>query len=268
MRSTAQTTILLFAACMFAIGSLIQIAEQPDNLQLNVIYKPIHSPVDIVSIPGPEVMPIAYTRVTSLAGLQVDTKKIKFIEMMLPAILISKNRLQQERQKLITLASQSRLTSKEQAWLEQQQQRFKAKTIDELVFRMNDMPTSIILAQAAIETGWGTSRFFLEGNNVFGVWSGNPKEPRIRASESRDGKAIYVKKYASLLEAIDDYFLTIGRGGPYQKLRQARLASSDPLKLINYLGSYSELGSVYIERLRSMITHNKLQRYDQSRLAI
>ncbi len=268
MRLRAQNIILALAACMFAVGFWVQHAAEHSDLPFSVTYKPIHSPKDIVALPSTEVLPIVYTRVTSLAGLKVATKKQKFIDMLLPAILISKQKLLLARQKLQRLTGQDSLSTDEHAWLAHQQQRFNAMQPDELLARMDDVPTSMVLAQAAIETGWGTSRFFLEGNNVFGVWSGNPREPRIKANESRDGTAIYVKKYTSLLQAVDDYFVTLGRGGPYEALRDARATSNDSLQLINHLDSYSELGDTYIERLRALITHNDLQRYDQARLAI
>ena len=61
--------------------------------------------------------------------------------------------------------------------------------------RLKTHPTSIVLAQAAIESGWGSSRFYKEANNVFGVWSYSENEPRIKAMEDREGKSVYVKKY-------------------------------------------------------------------------
>ncbi len=74
---------------------------------------------------------------------------------------------------------------------------------------MKTHPVSIVLAQAAIESAWGESRFFKKGNNIFGMWSYNRKEPRMRARETRNGKPVYLKKYRSLSDAIDDYFVTM-----------------------------------------------------------
>ncbi|WP_432471882.1 glucosaminidase domain-containing protein [Amphritea sp. HPY] len=265
MRSTAQTAILLFAVAMFGIGALLQIAQQasePVQPELSVIYQDINSPEDIRSLESDRVAAIAYTRVISLQALPVQAKKDKFIAMMLPAILIGKQRLQQTRQQIELLLQKTTLSDTEQAWLDQYMARYRADTPEQLPAKMIDMPNSIVLSQAAIETGWGTSRFFLEGNNIFGVWSVDAREPRIRASESRNGKAIYVKKYDSLLGAVDDYFMTLGRGGPYRSLRAARSNTDNPLQLIQHLGSYSELGDTYIKRLRNMIEYNDLQRFD------
>lgn len=231
-----------------------------------ITYKPIHSPADIEALTPPHIKPVAYTQVSTLANLEVKTKKQKFFDMILPAVLISKERLAEKREKLEQISAAEQPSPEQQQWLEQQKKRLKAKDISELRSKLAVHPTSIILAQAAIETGWGTSRFFLQGNNIFGVWSFNSKEPRMRASQSRDGKAIYVKKYASLIEAVDDYFITIARGGPYRKFRQARAHSQDALELIQHLDKYSEIGEEYVRRLRSVIVSNKMQRFDDYQL--
>jgi len=231
-----------------------------------ITYKPIHTPADIEALTPPHIKPVAYTQVSTLANLEVKTKKQKFFDMILPAVLISKERLAEKRDKLEQIVTAAQPTPEQQQWLDKQKALLKAKDISDLRSKLAVHPTSIILAQAAIETGWGTSRFFLQGNNIFGVWSFNPKEPRMRASQTREGKAIYVKKYASLIEAVDDYFITIARGGPYRKFRQARAQSQDALELIQHLDKYSEIGEEYVRRLRSVIVSNKMQRFDDYQL--
>jgi len=227
-----------------------------------VVYKAIQTPDDIEALTPPLIKPVAYTSVSSLANLQVSTKKQKFFDMILPAVLISKQRLEEKRQRLAKITANTNPAPDDQAWLAQQLKRYKAKDVKQLASKLEDHPTSIILAQAALETGWGTSRFFLKGNNIFGVWSFNSKEPRMRASQTRDGKVIYVKRYGSLIEAVDDYFITIARGGPFRKFRQARLQTKDPLELIKHLNYYSEIGDEYVKRLRSLITRNDMLRFD------
>lgn len=233
---------------------------------LTITYKPIHTPDDIEALTPPIIKPVAYTRVSTLATLEVNTKKQKFFDMILPAVLISKQRLEKKRERLTAIEAQETPDAESAAWLQQQLKRYKAKDINQLKVKLADHPTSIILAQAALETGWGTSRFFLEGNNIFGVWSFNPKEPRMRASQTRDGKPIYVKRYGSLIEAVDDYFVTIARGGPYREFRKARTQTQDPLELIQHLNYYSEIGTEYVNRLRSLINRNKMARFDSYQL--
>ena len=260
-----QTALLFIAALMFGFGALLQIADQRDQTAFPVVYKSLQTPADIVHLTNP-VEPVAYTSVVSLAKLPVADKKQRFIALLLPAILISKQHLQQQRERLAQLLSKSSLTHDAQAWLDQLKARYDTDPPAELRKRMIGLPNSLILAQAAIETGWGSSRFFVQANNVFGVWSFDPTEERIMASQLRDGKAVFVRRYGSLLGAIEDYFLTLGRGRAYTELRQAARHTQDSLELIKHLHRYSELGNDYVERLNAMIRHNRLKQYDSYRL--
>lgn len=227
----------------------------------DIVYRDIDTPDDIVDINSRIVQPIAYTNVMSLSDLDVEIRKQKFIDIMLPAILISKSKLRAKRERATELLKEEELSTGDNIWLDKLKNTYRTEDPDKLLLRLNDHPTSIVLAQAAIETGWGTSRFFREANNVFGVWSYDKNEPRIRASETRDGKAVYLKKYRSLIEAVDDYFITIGRG-PYTSFRKHRAINSDVKNLVNHLDTYSEISNEYVKRLHSVIDTNKLQKYD------
>ena len=142
---------------------------------------------------------------------------------------------------------------------------YKCREINELISKLNTHPTSIVLAQAALESGWGTSRFYREANNLFGVWSYNENESRIKAMEDREGQSVYVRKYDALPESIVSYFKTIARG-PYSEFRAAREKISEVSVLISYLEVYSELREEYVKRLDQLIQYNKLEKYDSYRL--
>lgn len=251
---------------MFGFGALIQIGAQRASDGILVSYKALHAPADIIKLSNP-VLPIAYTSVVSLKKLPTAEKKQRFIAMLLPAILISKAKLKQQRERLNRVLAQSNRSSTEQAWLNQLVKSYRVDSVTALNGRMIDLPNSLILAQAAIETGWGSSRFFRQGMNVFGVWSFDATEKRIMASQRRNGKAVYVKQYDSLLGAIDDYQLTLGRGNAYRELRAATHQTQNSLQLIQHLSRYSELGETYIQRLSTMIRQNKLSLYDRYHLS-
>lgn len=255
--------VLLILAVSLLLGRLNhRAAVSPAPLaDLRVIYKPIHSPQDIEPLHGPAIPPIAYTSVISFAPLDVKVKKKKFFDMMLPAILISQHKLSRVRQRILGYLHKKKRSLAEKKWLAKQRELFDADDNKQLLLKTEDHPVSIILAQAALESGWGESRFFVRNNNVFGVWSFDPEEPRVRAREERQGKKVYVKKYRSLIESVDDYFLTIARG-PYRRFRRARTRVDNPLQLINHLTRYSEQRQEYIQRLREVIEKNHLRRYD------
>ena len=222
-------------------------------------------PSDIQPISNP-VNAYVYTKAIDLTGLDVQNKKQAFINLMLPSILIAKYQLEQDRIKVLALQKKTEpLSNEEEQYLFNLKRDYKCHTSKELLSRLKTHPTSIVLAQAAIESGWGTSRFYKEANNIFGVWSYSKNESRIKAMEDREGKSVYVRKYDALPESIISYFKTIARG-PYSEFRAAREKISEVSVLISYLEVYSELREEYVKRLDQLIQYNKLEKYDSYRL--
>jgi Bax protein len=182
-----------------------------------------------------------YKTAIDLTDLEPNNKKKLFVNLMLPSILIAKFKLEQTRISVVALVnSESAISPKDEEYLAQLRKSYKCATNKELIARLHTHPTSIVIAQAALESGWGTSRFYKQANNIFGVWSYSKNEARIKASEDRDGTAIYVKKYESLPESIASYFKTLARG-PYKTFRAERVRTKDVYQLIPHLKVYSEL---------------------------
>jgi len=155
------------------------------------------------------VKPLLYSHVANLNTLEQKKAKRTFISVLLPAVLVAKHNMKEDSLKLTRLAKKKKWSSSDSTFFLDLQKRFKAKSMDNLLARMGTLPNSIVLAQAAVETGWGQSRFFLEGNNVFGIWSFNSNEPRLQASSMRENTSIYVKAYDNISESITDYFKTL-----------------------------------------------------------
>lgn len=234
--------------------------------KISTVNKKIKTHKDIKIFTSNEVEPINYTNTISLNKLQVSEKKQKFFHMILPAILISKANLKLKRERVLQLSSTAKENYSEDdvQFLEEMYKTYKTKNHKKLAKRLKTHPVSIILAQAAIESAWGESRFFKKGNNIFGMWSYNRNEPRIKALGTRNGKAIYVKKYANISEAIDDYFAVIGRGA-YKSFRKQRNITDNPLVLVDYLVNYCELDN-YPSKLKKFIVYNKLRKFDKFEL--
>ncbi|MCK4442235.1 MAG: glucosaminidase domain-containing protein [Sulfurovaceae bacterium] len=235
------------------------------NKFAKTIDKKISTPNDITIFKSKEIKPINYTNTISLNKLQVSDKKQKFFHMLLPAILISKQKFKVLRTRAKNIIKSDNPSSEDLAFLDKMYKKFKTTDNKELLSRMKTHPVSIVLAQAAIESAWGESRFFKKGNNIFGMWSYNRHEPRMRARETRKGKVIYLKKYKTLSDAIDDYFVTIGRGA-YKSFRKHRDITKDPLQLVQYLVNYCELKDKYTRRLRRFIIKNRLTKFDKFKI--
>ena len=119
--------------------------------------------------------PIYFTQFQrDLDNLQsVQLKKETFIKIVLPLIVAENEKILDDRLKLQTLIDKKFTTDSEKQWLRQKLLEYKVKkgNLEELLLKMDVIPASIALAQAAKESGWGTSRFALEGNAIFGQWT-------------------------------------------------------------------------------------------------
>lgn len=234
-----------------------------NNRPVDTISKNIYTVKDIQDIDTSVVKPYDYKSVISLNDLPVAEKKQKFIDMILPAILVIRAELKntQNEVKLLIASDTSEISKKQKIYLYNLLKKYKANSFDDLLSKLNTHPNSIVLAQSAVESGWGTSRFFLEANNIFGVWSFSKNDNRIKANKDRNGKFTYLKKYSSLSKSIEDYFLTIARG-PYSDFRLQRTNLKNPYKLVSYLLKYSELGEGYVKKLQVVIKSNDFTKYD------
>lgn len=263
--------LLVFLYALFGIYSLSEDNKDKEEVPpkpyqaLEIQYDSVSDFKGIQEINDKSVKPVLYNQAVSLASLNVEKKKARFIDLMLPAILVAKFRIREHRRKVKNLfdkAQQKNLPTADSLYLDNKMETYRCEDIQELITKLHTHPPSIVLAQAALECGWGTSRFFVEGNNVFGIWSYDADEPRLKASYSRGDKSVYVRKYDNLALSIQDYFRTISRVPAYQTFVQKRLETSDPFKLVPHLRDYSELREIYVKRLKNMIRLNEFTQYD------
>jgi Bax protein len=229
---------------------------------VKVVRLPLKTPADIRPVNDSLVVPYVYTNVVSLNKLPGKEKKEKFFHMLLPAVLAAKAEMDLNRKRVEFIAKKHQPSPVELHLLDSLKQKYKAVSVDQLIQRLHSAPVSIVLAQAAIESGWGSSRFFIKANNPFGIWSFDTTHNRIEASSNRNGKKIYLRKFDDLEEAIDEYFVMMATRRPFARFQQACLTIKDPFKLIPFLGAYSERGPDYIRDLAKMIRTNHLEKYD------
>ena len=145
---------------------------------------------------------------------------------------------------------------------------FNAEALIGLLNKVNIVPKSLVLAQAALESGWGTSRFSIEGYNFFGQHcfkQGCGIKPKYQSP----GKVDEVRKFNSPEQSVSQYMLLLNSGAHFQKFREIRekqISNSkniNSIALLNGLGSYSELGlTAYKNRLLQTIQYNQLTKFD------
>ena len=222
----------------------------------------ISSPEEIELLTSTLVKPVIYKNIAGLKRLPVQKAKQKFISAILPSILIAKHQIEQSRKRIERLQQKDAWSSGDSLFYARMCNVYKATGINELMLKIGTLPTSIVLAQAAVESGWGQSRFFTTANNVFGVWSFNAAEPRIVAAKTRKKKMIYLRAYQDISHAVTNYFEILSRARAYRSLRKARLKSNDPFELLPHLKYFSERRISYVLQLQRVIEKNNLTKYD------
>jgi len=220
------------------------------------------------------VKPVLLTLLPDEIKMIEDTKKRKelFIQIVLPLILKENNNIRLDRKRLFTIINKSNNTDLEKKWLEKKFKQYgvPAKDLSLLKIRMDEIPVSLAIAQAAKETGWGTSRFAQEGNALFGqwTWSGEGLKPKD-AEEGADHK---VMRFNILQASVRAYQRNLNTHSTYKDFRQARAELRDSGKpldsmvLSNYLDKYAETGDQYVEVLQKIIEQNDLKDFDDAKL--
>jgi len=220
------------------------------------------------------VKPVALTLLPSEIRMIESTKKRKefFIQIVLPLILKENNNIRLDRKILFNIINKSNNTKIEKKWLEKKFKQYGviSKDLSILKIRMDEVPVSLALAQAAKETGWGTSRFAQEGNALFGqwTWSGEGLKPK----EADENKGHKVMKFNVLQASVRAYQRNLNTHSSYENFRLARAQlrdekkSLDSLLLSQFLKNYAETGNQYVEVLQKIIKQNNLTDFDDAKL--
>ena len=220
------------------------------------------------------VKPVALTLLPSEIKMIESTKKRKefFIQIVLPLILQENNNIRVDRKTLFEIINKSNNTKIEKKWLEKKYKQYgvTSRDLSILKIRMDEIPVSLAIAQAAKETGWGTSRFAQEGNALFGqwTWSGEGLKPK----DAEVGKGHKVMKFNVLQASVRAYQRNLNTHSSYEDFRRARAEfrdlgkSLDSIKLSKYLNKYAETGNQYVKVLQKIIEQNKLKDFDDAKL--
>lgn len=209
----------------------------------------------------------------------VEVKKQQFFDYLEDYIIAENAEIAAIREELEPYAAIANsgvaLSQRERLWVIDLAERYRIDTgalsdreiVNELMLRVDEIPVSMALAQAANESAWGTSRFALQGNNIFGEWcfeEGCGLVPRRRSS----GASHEVQAFESIEESIDSYFLNINTHDSYSYLRELRAdmrergAVLNPMVLAQGLGRYSQRGDNYVDEVQNIILQNDLRNRD------
>ena len=223
---------------------------------------------------GQKVKPIYLTKLPKDLKTLGDTREKRelFIKIILPLILDENEKITADRKKFFKILSKNFNTVGERVWLKR---RFKEYKVDDqdmakLKIRMDIIPVSIAIAQAANESGWGTSRFALEGNALFGQWTWSKKG--ISPKNKDPDQSHKILQFQILKASVRAYKNNLNTHNAYQEFREARAQfrqKDEPingLELTKYLNKYAAIGEKYVKILEGIIEINSLTDFDKASL--
>ena len=203
-----------------------------------------------------------------------NSKKRKelFIQIVLPLILDENKKIKLERKTLFSILNKNSNSDAERNWLKSKFKQYGVvnRDLTTLKIRMDEIPVSLAVAQAAKETGWGTSRFAQEGNALFGQWTWSGEGIKPAGSEEHDTHK--VMKFKILKASVRAYQRNLNTHKSYREFRKVRAIQRDvygrlnSLELVNYLDKYAATGSEYIKILKKIIEQNKLTDFDDAKI--
>ncbi len=220
------------------------------------------------------VKPISVDLLPKEIKLIENTKKRKelFIKIVLPLILEENSIIKLDRKRLFVILNKNNNSKSERDWLNKKFKQYGVvnRDLTTLKIRMDEIPVSLAIAQAAKETGWGTSRFALEGNALFGqwTWTGDGIKPAYSDSDSSHK----VMKFKILQSSVRAYQRNLNTHSSYKNFREARAIQRDnngklnSIELVKYLDKYAETGKEYTDVLTKIILQNSLVDFDDAKL--
>jgi len=292
---------IIFSSVVFGIAPQLKTPELPESAAVESA-DVIDAALPVVSPFHPR--PVRLGGVSDYAPpdfalfRETDARKQAFYDYMLPKIYTANAEITFERQWLLNLSARindaqmpttaaltttditgatdatTRIDSQELTALARMELRYRLKPkgasvkdrLEQLLLRVDVVPASLVLAQAAKESGWGTSRFAREGNNFFGIWCFN-KDCGMTPERRDQGRFHEVAMFDTVEEGVRYYIRTINSHIAYNGLREMRALArqhDEPFageELASGLLRYSERGLMYVNEIQSMIRYNQLQRF-------
>ena len=199
-------------------------------------------------------------------------RKELFIKIVLPLILSENNRIRRDRSTLFKILNKNINSKAEKNWLNNKFKQYGVvnKDVSTLKVRMDEIPVSLAIAQAAKETGWGTSRFAIEGNALFGQWTYSGEGIKPAGSDKNDKHKVMA--FSVLKASVRAYQRNLNTHSSYKEFRKVRAIQRDndeplnSLELANYLNSYAETGDEYTKTLKKIIVQNNLKDFDKAKI--
>ena len=208
----------------------------------------------------------------------VNERKKLFINTLLPIIYSENLKILEDRKKILDWWNESQGENFSRdfwpSWLFELSEKYETSdsNLGNLLMKVDVIPISMALAQAAIESGWGTSRYLREGNAIYGQYTFE-KDKGIRPERRESNEKFFIKKFSNLSESTRSYFKNINTHRAYDDFREERKklrmngVKLSGVKLVKFLTSYSERRDEYVKDVEDIIQSNNFMKFDNSYLA-
>ena len=208
----------------------------------------------------------------------VNERKKLFINTLLPIIYSENLKILEDRKKILDWWNESQGENFSRdfwpSWLFELSEKYETydSNLGNLLMKVDIIPISMALAQAAIESGWGTSRYLREGNAIYGQYTFE-KDRGIRPERRESNEKFFIKKFSNLSESTRSYFKNINTHRAYVDFREERKklrmngVKLSGVKLVKFLTSYSERRDEYVKDVENIIQSNNFMKFDNSYLA-
>lgn len=272
LRIVRQIICFSFLIIVFYIGIKAEIYYSrywPNVIRVSDVQ--LTNPDSIIIQSDTTLIPVNYNGTIDYREVNPDRRKELFIMNVLPAIVTTRERLLDDLHHVEFIEERINHTKNiskfDSAFLVRIKLKYETDSLSELRKRIYPHPVSLALTQAVLESGWGTSGIFRKGNNIFGIMSFSSEDSRssvpYREEDDKEGDdERYLRKYDSITESVEHYFLLISTVSSYRKFRQKRWEGGSSSQLVHYLGRYHDHSDQYAEMAQSIIASNNLEKFD------
>jgi Bax protein len=261
-------SILILAIYVFAKIEKYNSRYWPEEIRVSNIN--LTSAESIIVQSDTALFPVNYIGSIDFRNVNSDRRKELFIMHLLPAIVITRERLMDDMHHVEfiekRIKNKKAISEFDSTFLSEIKLKYEADSINELKKRIYPHPVSLALTQAVLESGWGTSGIFRNGNNIFGIMSFSSEDTRSLINYQEGDDERYLRTYSSVIASVEHYYLLISKVSSYKRFRQKRWEGGASSQLLRYLASYHEANQ-YAEMAQSIIASNCLERYDNIPIA-
>ncbi|HEY3390398.1 MAG TPA: glucosaminidase domain-containing protein [Prolixibacteraceae bacterium] len=263
IRDLIYFALIIFALYLFAKTEKFNSRYWP--LEIKIRDVKLTDDDSIVYQSDTALIPINYIGSIDFRSVNPEKRKDLFIQRLLPAIVITRERLLDDLHHVEfvegRIIEKKKISDFDSIFISDMKHKYETDSISELKRRIYPHPVSLALTQAVLESGWGTSSIFRNGSNIFGIMSFSSDDSRSLVQFQAGDDERYLRTYNSVIESVENYYLLISKVSSYKRFRQKRWDGCSSSELLFYMGSYHE-SDQYAEMALSIMESNNLKRYD------